>query len=85
MRRKTTVKKTKSFPLYAVEDPEAYGMKTKDVQKAWQGLVNTGMAWKLQGWYGRTAADMLASGYIKPPKKKTKLNQVDYYGNKIYK
>lgn len=41
----------------------------KEVKKAWQYLVDTGMVNQLQGWFGRTAKDMIDSGYLKPPKK----------------
>jgi len=34
--------------------------------EAWQYLVNTGMAWSLQGWFGRTAQVYINEGYIKP-------------------
>ena len=32
-----------------------------------QDLVNTGLAWSLQGSYGRTAMVMLEAGDIQPP------------------
>lgn len=35
-----------------------------EILEAWQYLVDTGMAWQLQGWYGRTAAALISQGYI---------------------
>ena len=32
--------------------------------EAWQTLVDTGVAWQLQGWFGRTAAAMIEQGVI---------------------
>ena len=35
-----------------------------EIIEAWQHLVNTGLAWKLQGWFGRTAQIMIDEGDI---------------------
>lgn len=34
--------------------------------EAWQHLINTGMCWTLQGWFGRTARDLIESGICTP-------------------
>ena len=34
--------------------------------EAWQHLVDTGIVWKLQGWFGRNAARLIDNGIIKP-------------------
>ena len=36
----------------------------EQVVEAWQYLVDTGLAWKLQGWFGRTASDLIEQGVI---------------------
>lgn len=41
----------------------------EEVIAAWQHLVDTGLAWQLQGWFGRTAARLIEDGYITPPSK----------------
>lgn len=76
-------KKPKGFEIWDVEDPEGAGMSEKQYLQMWQYLVDTGQCWSLQGWYGRTAMDLIESGAIKSPKKKTIKNSTDYYGNKI--
>ncbi len=43
------------------EDPER-------VVEAWQYLIDTGLAWQLQGWFGRAATQMIESGTCTPPK-----------------
>ena len=36
----------------------------EQVLAAWQQLVNTGLAWRLQGWFGRTAQHLIDQGLI---------------------
>lgn len=43
------------------EEQEAYAL------TAWQHLIDTGLAWSLQGWFGRTAARLIEQGLCTPP------------------
>ena len=38
----------------------------EEVRAAWQYLVDSELAWKLQGWFGRTASQLIDKGFIKP-------------------
>jgi hypothetical protein len=37
--------------------------------EAWQMLIDTGMCWKLQGFFGRTAQSLIEAGICSPAKK----------------
>jgi len=32
---------------------------------AWQSLIDAGLVWQLQGWYGRTAVHYIKAGYCR--------------------
>jgi hypothetical protein len=34
----------------------------EQVIEAWQQLIDTGLAWRLQGWFGRTAMKLIEAG-----------------------
>ena len=42
----------------------------QEVIDAWQHLVDTGLAWSLQGSFGRTAAQLIEEGIIQKKKDK---------------
>ena len=64
-------------PIYYLEGEN--GLTEKQEIALFQYGVDTGIIWKLQGWYGRNAQDMLNAGILKYPKERT----YDYYGNPI--
>ena len=60
-------RKSSTLTLYrAVEIAEGFGYgETASEQErlqAWQYLIDTGHAWKLQGFFGRTAERLIESG-----------------------
>jgi hypothetical protein len=36
------------------------------VIEAWQFLIDSGLAWQLQGWFGRTAQRLIEDGICNP-------------------
>jgi hypothetical protein len=38
----------------------------EQVIEAWQHLINTGLCWQLQGWFGRTARQLIDAGICQP-------------------
>lgn len=47
--------------------------------ESYQGLIDSGMAWRLEGTVGRTAMDLIEGGYctLGP------VSHKDYWGNRI--
>lgn len=45
---------------------ESGEMTQEEIVPFFQSLVDTGMAWRLQGSYGRTAHNLLEAGHIHP-------------------
>ena len=37
------------------------------VIEAWQALIDTGLVWRLQGFYGRMAHNLITQGVCQPP------------------
>lgn len=37
----------------------------EELISAWQHLIDTGLCWKLQGWFGRTAQGLIENGICK--------------------
>jgi len=50
-----------------------------EIGTAWQWLLDTGLGWKMQGFYGRTMTNLLENGLLLPPIKDHK----DAYGNVV--
>ena len=42
----------------------------EQIIEAWQHLIDTGLAWSLQGSFGRAAAALIEQGHCTPPPSK---------------
>ena len=52
-------------PSLAVALAEGQVEGTREEQlEAWQYLLDSGLVWQLQGWFGRTAMDLIEQGLI---------------------
>ena len=54
-----------------VEIPDGVDEEHACIQ-AWQYLIDTGTCWRLQGWYGRNAQNLIDDGVCKPPRSSRK-------------
>ena len=69
MTKKKLTKKQKAEMLYnATMIAEGAMDETSEMSyvQAWQHLVNTGVVWELQGFFGRAAHHMLSDGTLRP-------------------
>jgi hypothetical protein len=65
----TTTKKYIMDNYTAVGIAEGFVESESEEQEiaAWQHLVDTGLCWTLQGYFGRTARALIDAGIINPP------------------
>jgi hypothetical protein len=79
--RKTKLYKTMNnyIACSIVENFNNEKLTEKEILTAWQWLADTGLCWKLQGWYGRTVHDLIVNGILSKPPKQHR----DYYGNAV--
>ena len=61
MKKEKAVKKPTIDQLMAYEDGQ---MTEEELIDLFQQLVDTGMAWQLQGHYGRTAMNLIEAGLV---------------------
>ncbi len=41
----------------------------EEILAAWQALIDSGIVWQLQGWYGRTASALIEEGLCTPARR----------------
>lgn len=67
---KQDTEKREMTPYLAVAIAEGFcegeGANQAEQIEAWQYLIDTGRCWTLQGWFGRTARDLIGAGICTP-------------------
>lgn len=53
-----------SFDAVGIAEGWIEAESEEQVIEAWQYLVDSGLAWQLQGWFGRTARHLIDEGII---------------------
>lgn len=52
---------TACFIVEGIEE----GVNEERYLAAWQSLIDTGLCWQLQGWYGRQAKALISAGHCR--------------------
>lgn len=64
----TTRTKIKWTPYLATAYAEGFcegeNATAEEQLEAWAYLIKTGQCWKLQGWFGRNAENLIENGYV---------------------
>lgn len=58
-----------SFKAVGIAEGFIEAESEEQVVEAWQVLIDTGLAWTLQGWFGRQAAALIEDGVCRPARK----------------
>jgi len=77
-KKESTTKDLTDYEAVSIAEGFAEGTE-EDQVRAWQQLIDSGQAWRLQGSTGRTAMDLIRSGVctLGPT------GNTDYYGNYV--
>lgn len=66
MSNNTCLNNQKPSLLAQIIDYEENLLEQDEVVELFQELINSGLAWQLQGHYGRTAKHLIENGYCHP-------------------
>jgi len=70
-------KKEKLTPYLATARAEGFcegeGASEEQQIEAWQYLIDTGLAWRLRGWFGRNAQSLIENDICTPAKNNIKI------------